>query len=105
MKRDIIKDWMRKADMLEAAFVVQFEHGVNKTAFLFFDYVASQRYRKNSKLRDAYCVSLDRSFTEYAKETRTKKTWRGAIAWYVVWGDRAYRDFKAKVVHSLGQDN
>ena len=78
---------------------------MNKTAFLFFDYVASQRYRKNSKLRDAYCVSLDRSFTEYAKETRTKKTWRGAIAWYVVWGDRAYRDFKAKVVHPLGKDN
>lgn len=105
MKRDIIKDGMRKADMLEAAFVGQFEHGVNKTAFLFFDYVASLRYRKNSKMRDAYCVSLDRSFTEYAKDTRTKKTWRGAIAWYVVWGDRAYRDFKAKGVHSLGKDN
>lgn len=105
MKRDTIKDGMRKADMLEEAFVGQFEHGVNKTAFLFFDYVASQRYMKNSKLRDAYCVSLDRRFTEYAKETRTKKTWRGAIAWYVVSGDSAYRDFKSKVVHSLGKDN
>ena len=105
MKRDIIKDGMRKADMLEAAFVGQFEHGVNKTSFLFFDYVASQRYRKNAKMRDAYCVYLDRSFTAYEKETRTKKTWRDAIAWYVVWCDRAYRNFKAKVVHPLGKDN
>lgn len=84
----------RKIAMLEAVFKREFTKPVNKTAFLYLDFAASNRYQKNERMRNAYRDFLLERFFDYAGKNQTKKTWREAIRWFAEKEEEVYRSFR-----------
>lgn len=87
---------------LEAEFVESFDKPVNKTAFLFFDWVAQKRYPKNQKRQGLYRSFIGKRFSEYAGKTGEQRTWRKAAEWLSARSGEIYAAFRGGL--ALGAD-
>lgn len=65
-------------------FEASFDKGVNKTAFLFFDWAATRRFPSNGRRMGMFRDWMLAAFRRDCRAYGCRATWRNAVRWHAL---------------------
>lgn len=83
-----------KNERLAAKFASSFNLPVNKTVFLFLDWVSRERFPRIERSATICRMWMESHFVAYCQRTGTPRTWKNACEWYCVYEDDIKKETK-----------